>query len=60
MALFASRYGSCGARGVWEIQRRRASVRAGEFSLVELFFEMGIEPAASRQPSIQTYVEAMS
>ena len=59
MALFASRYSSS-ARRVWRIRRQRASVRSGEFSLVEFFFEMGIEPATLPQSSIQAYAEAMS
>jgi len=59
MTLFAS--GECNpTRGVWEIRRRRASVRSGEFSLIEFLIEMGIEPAPSRHSSSRAYVEVMS
>lgn len=39
-----------GSRRVYQVQRRRASIRAGEFPLTSLFAQLGIEWDWQRPP----------
>jgi hypothetical protein len=49
------------SHSVWEIRRRRAPVRAGEFPLVEFLVEMGIaEPPRQRSSGRSRAMEVVS